>query len=159
MENILEKESVRRVTKILSEFDINLKVEVLNSSARTAEDAARSLNCKVGAIVKSLLLRTNDDFILCLVSGDKRCSLNKIKKLINIKDVSMADAEDVKNQTGFSIGGVSPIGHLNKVNILVDISLSRFENIYAAAGHPHSIFKISYKQLLKLTDGKEEDIV
>ena len=159
MENILEKESVRRVTKILSEFDINLKVEVLNSSARTAEDAARSLNCKVGAIVKSLLLRTNDDFILCLVSGDKRCSLNKIKKLINIKDVSMADAEDVKNQTGFSIGGVSPIGHLNKVNILVDISLSRFENIYAAAGHPHSIFKITYKQLLKLTDGKEEDIV
>ena len=159
MDNILEKESVKRVSKILSEFDINLKVEVLNSSARTAEDAARSLNCKVGAIVKSLLLRTNDDFILCLVSGDKRCSLNKIKKLINIKDVSMADAEEVKNQTGFSIGGVSPIGHLNKVNILVDISLSRFENIYAAAGHPHSIFKISYKQLLKLTDGKEEDIV
>ena len=159
MENILKKESVRRVTKILSEFDINLKVEVLNSSARTAEDAARSLKCKVGAIVKSLLLRTNDYFILCLVSGDKRCSLNKIKKLINIKDVSMADAEEVKNQTGFSIGGVSPIGHLNKVNILVDISLSRFENIYAAAGHPHSIFKITYKQLLKLTDGKEEDIV
>ena len=159
MENILKKESVRRVTKILSEFDINLRVEVLNSSARTAEDAARSLKCKVGAIVKSLLLRTNDYFILCLVSGDKRCSLNKIKKLINIKDVSMADAEEVKNQTGFSIGGVSPIGHLNKVNILVDISLSRFENIYAAAGHPHSIFKITYKQLLKLTDGKEEDIV
>ena len=159
MENVLNKESVKRVEKDLKAFDLKLKVEVLNSSARTAEDAARSLNCKVGAIVKSLLLRTNDDFILCLVSGDKRCSLNKIKKLINIKDVSMADAEDVKNQTGFSIGGVSPIGHLNKVNILVDISLSRFENIYAAAGHPHSIFKISYKQLLKLTDGKEEDIV
>ena len=159
MENILEKESVRRVTKILSEFDINLKVEVLNSSARTAEDAAKSLNCKVGAIVKSLLLRTNDDFILCLVSGDKRCSLNKIKKIINIKDVSMADAEEVKNQSGFSIGGVSPIGHIKKINILVDISLSRFENIYAAAGHPHSIFKTTYKQLLQLTDGKEEDIV
>ena len=159
MENILEKESVKRVAKILSEFDVNLKVEVLNSSARTAEDAARSLNCKVGAIVKSLLLRTNDDFILCLVSGDKRCSLNKIKKIINIKDVSMADAEEVKNQSGFSIGGVSPIGHIKKINILVDISLSRFENIYAAAGHPHSIFKTTYKQLLQLTDGKEEDIV
>ena len=136
-----------------------LKVEVLNSSARTAEDAAKSLNCKVGAIVKSLLLRTNDDFILCLVSGDKRCSLNKIKKIINIKDVSMADAEEVKNQSGFSIGGVSPIGHIKKINILVDISLSRFENIYAAAGHPHSIFKTTYKQLLQLTDGKEKDIV
>tara|TARA_B100000965_G_scaffold156996_1_gene130838 strand:+ start:244 stop:723 length:480 start_codon:yes stop_codon:yes gene_type:complete len=159
MDSILEKESVKRVAKILSEFDVNLKVEVLNSSARTAEDAAKSLNCKVGAIVKSLLLRTNDDFILCLVSGDKRCSLNKIKKIINIKDVSMADAEEVKNQSGFSIGGVSPIGHIKKINILVDISLSRFENIYAAAGHPHSIFKTTYKQLLQLTDGKEEDIV
>tara|TARA_B100000401_G_scaffold46199_1_gene27125 strand:+ start:221 stop:700 length:480 start_codon:yes stop_codon:yes gene_type:complete len=159
MENILEKESVKRVAKILNEFDVNLKVEVLNSSARTAEDAAKSLNCKVGAIVKSLLLKTNDDFILCLVSGDNRCSLNKIKKIINIKDVSMADAEEVKNQTGFSIGGVSPIGHLKKINILVDISLSRFENIYAAAGHPHSIFKTTYKQLLQLTNGKEEDLV
>ena len=159
MDSILEKESVKRVAKILSEFDVNLKVEVLNSSARTAEDAATSLNCKVGAIVKSLLLRTNDDFILCLVSGDKRCSLNKIKKIINKKDVSMADAEEVKNQTGFSIGGVSPIGHVKKINILVDISLSRFKNIYAAAGHPHSIFKTTYKQLIQLTDGKEEDIV
>jgi len=159
MENILEKESVQRVRKILNEFDKNLKVEVLDSTARTANDAASSLNCEVGAIVKSLLLRTENDFILCLVSGDKRCSLNKVKKITNIKDVSMADAEQVKIQTGFSIGGVSPIGHLEKTKILVDVSLSRFENIYAAAGHPHSIFKITYNQLLKLTDGIEEDIV
>jgi len=159
MENILEKESVVRVINILNEFDSNLKVEVLNSSARTANDAASSLNCEVGAIVKSLLLRTDNDFILCLVSGDKRCSLNKVKKITNIKDVSMADADQVKNQTGFSIGGVSPVAHLNKVKILVDSSLSRFEHVYAAAGHPHSIFKITYKQLVKLTNGKEEDIV
>ena len=159
MENILEKESVKRVITVLNEFDENLKVEILNSSARTAEDAALSLNCEVGAIVKSLLLRTDNEFVLCLVSGDKRCSLNKVKKITNIKDVSMADAEQVKNQTGFSIGGVSPVAHLNKIKILVDSSLSRFENIYAAAGHPHSIFKITYKQLLQLTNGKEEDIV
>ena len=159
MENLLDKESVKRVIKILNEFDTNLKVEVLTSSARTANDAALSLNCEVGAIVKSLLLRTDNDFILCLVSGDKRCSLNKIKKIINIKDVSMADAEQVRSQTGFSIGGVSPVAHLKKIKILVDSSLSRFENVYAAAGHPHSIFKITYKQLVKLTNGKEEDIV
>ena len=83
------------------------------------------------SIVKSLLLRTDKDFILCLVSGDKRCSLNKVKKIINNKDVSMANADQVKEQTGFSIGGVSPIGHLEKINILVDKSLSRFENISA----------------------------
>ena len=159
MENILDKESVKRVSKVLSNFDLNLKVEVLNSSARTAVDAAQSLNCEVGAIVKSLLLRSDDNFILCLVSGDKRCSLNKIKKIINKKDVSMANADQVKSQTGFSIGGVSPVAHLEKIKILVDTSLSRYENVYAAAGHPNSIFKITYKQLIKLTEGKEEDIV
>jgi len=159
MESILDKESVKRVVKILSDFDSNLKVEVLNSSARTAVDAAAALNCEVGAIVKSLLLRTGENFILCLVSGDKRCSLNKIKKVINKKDVSMANADQVKSQTGFSIGGVSPVAHLEKIEILVDSSLSRYENVYAAAGHPNSIFKIAYKQLIKLTKGKEEDIV
>ena len=159
MENLLDKESVKRVVKVLSDFDSNLKVEVLNSSARTASDAASSLNCEVGAIVKSLLLRTNDSFILCLVSGDKRCSLNKIKKMINKKDVSMANADQVKSQTGFSIGGVSPVAHLEKIKILIDSSLSRYENVYAAAGHPNSIFKITYKQMIKLTEGREEDIV
>ena len=113
----------------------------------------------MGAIVKSLLLRTENGFILCLVSGDKRCSLNKIKKIINLKDVSMANADEVKSQTGFSIGGVSPIAHLKKIPILIDLSLSRFENVYAAAGHPYSIFKITYEQLVKITKGKEEDIV
>ena len=159
MENLLDKESVQRVIKVLRDFDPNLKVEALNSSARTAIDAAASLNCEVGAIVKSLLLRTDDSFILCLVSGDKRCSLNKIKKILNKKDVSMANADQVKSQTGFSIGGVSPVAHLEKIKILIDLSLSRYENVYAAAGHPNSIFKITYKQLIKLTEGKEEDIV
>ncbi len=159
MEDLLNKESVKRVVKVLNNFDNSLKVEALNSSARTAKDAAISLKCEVGAIVKSLLLRTENNFILCLVAGDKRCSLNKVKKILNMKDVSMADAEQVKSQTGFSIGGVSPIAHLNKNKILIDVSLSRYEHVYAAAGHPNTIFKISYKQLIKLTKGTEEDIV
>tara|TARA_B100000686_G_C16268125_1_gene702652 strand:+ start:21 stop:500 length:480 start_codon:yes stop_codon:yes gene_type:complete len=159
MEDLLNKESVQRVVKVLSNFDDSLRVEILNSSARTAQEAATSLNCEVGSIVKSLLLRTEENFILCLVSGDKRCSLNKVKKLLKKKDVAMADAEQVKNQTGFSIGGVSPVAHLNKNKVLIDASLSRYEHVYAAAGHPHTIFKISYKQLIKLTKGTEEDIV
>jgi len=159
MEDLLNKEPVQRVVKVLSNFDNSLKVEALTISARTAKDAATSLNCEVGAIVKSLLLRTEGNFILCLVAGDKRYSLNKVKKILNMKDVSMADAEQVKSQTGFSIGGVSPVAHLNKIKILIDTSLSRYENVYAAAGHPNSIFKISYKQLIKLTEGIEEDIV
>jgi len=159
MEDLLNKESVKRVVKVLNNFDNSLKVEALNSSARTAKDAATSLNCEVGAIVKSLLLRTEHNFILCLVAGDKRCSLNKVKKKLNMKDVSMADAEQVKSQTGFSIGGVSPIANLNKNKILIDTSLSRYEYVYAAAGHPNTIFKISYKQLIKLTEGVEENII
>ncbi|MFL2896103.1 MAG: YbaK/EbsC family protein [Candidatus Pelagibacter sp.] len=159
MTNLIEKESVKRVLRILKDFDKSLEVTVLDSSARTAIDAAASLNCEVGAIVKSLLLRTDNSFILCLVSGDKKCSLNKIKKILNKKDVSMASADQVKKQTGFSIGGVSPVAHLEKSKTLIDSSLSRFENLYAAAGHPNSIFKIKYQQLIKITQGKEEDIV
>ena len=159
MEDLLNKESVKRVVKVLNNFDNSLKVEILNSSAGTAKDAAISLKCEVAAIVKSLLLRTENNFVLCLVAGDKRCSLNKVKKILNMKDVSMADAEQVKSQTGFSIGGVSPIAHLNKNKILIDTSLSRYEHVYAAAGHPNTIFKISYKQLIKLTEGTEEDII
>ena len=143
----------------MKDFDSNLKIEILDSSARTAIDAANSLNCEVGAIVKSLLLRANDQYVLCLVSGDKRCSLNKIKKILNKKDVSMASADQVKSQTGFSIGGVSPVAHLEKVKILIDSSLSRYKNVYAAAGHPNSIFKITYQQLVKLTKGEERDII
>jgi len=159
MENLLEKETVKRVSKVLQNFDPSLRVQILQSSARTAADAASSLNCKVGAIVKSLLLKADDNFILCLVSGDKKCSLNKIKHIIDKKDVCLANAEQVKNQTGFSIGGVSPVAHIKQIKILIDSSLSRYENVYAAAGHPNSIFKITYQQLIKITEGKEEDIV
>ena len=144
---------------LLNDFDQSLKVEILNTSARTAQEAASSLKCEVGAIVKTLLLRTDNNFILCLVAGDKKCSLNKIKKLINKKDVSMANAEQVKTQTGFSIGGVSPVANSNRNKIFIDSSFSRFEYVYAAAGHPNSIFKINYKKLIELTKGEEEDII
>ena len=96
--------------------------------------------------------------LLCLVAGDKRCSLNKIKKLLNEKDVSMANADQVKEITGFTIGGVSPVGHLNKIDIFIDESLERFENVFAAAGHPHSIFKINFVNLCKITNGLVKNI-
>ena len=158
MENLLNKEPVQRVLKVLNDFDESLKVENLTSSARTAKEAAKSLNTEVGSIVKSLLLRTKSSFLLCLVAGDKRCSLNKIKKLLNEKDVSMANADQVKEITGFTIGGVSPVGHLNKIDIFIDESLERFENVFAAAGHPHSIFKINFVNLCKITNGLVKNI-
>ena len=158
MENVLNKESVKRVEKDLKAFDLKLKVEILNSSARTAIDAANSLKCEVGAIVKSLLLKADNGFVLCLVSGDKKCSLSKIKKITGKKDVCMANAEDVKKQTGFTIGGVSPVGLVNNLDIMIDDQLNRFQDIFAAAGHPNAIFKINFSSLNKITKGKIMDI-
>tara|TARA_B100000401_G_C52411328_1_gene533677 strand:+ start:153 stop:632 length:480 start_codon:yes stop_codon:yes gene_type:complete len=159
MSELLKKETVKRVEKSLKKFDSNLKIIVLNTTARTAIDAANSLKCELGAIVKSLVFRAEKDFLICLVSGDKRCSLNKLKKTLNKKDVSMANADQVKENTGFSIGGVSPTAHLKKLNIIIDKSLSRFQHVYGAAGHPDCVFKITYPELIKLTNGSEKEIV
>ena len=100
MNPLLDKEPVKRAEKSIKEFDPNLKIICLEQTARTAQDAATALGCNVGAIVKSLLFSTGDSFVLCLVSGDQRCSLNKLKKIIDEKDVPMAKPEDVKNVTG-----------------------------------------------------------
>ena len=158
MEDLLNKEPVKRVFNIIKNFDSTLDVQVLDTSARTAKDAASSLKTEVGSIVKSLLLRTKNSFLLCLVAGDKRCSLNKIKKILNQKDISMASANQVKEITGFTIGGVSPVGHLEPILIYIDKSLSRFDNIFAAAGHPNCIFKINFEDLKKITNGEVMDI-
>ena len=158
MEDLLKKQPVKRVQDFIKKFDSKLEVIVLDTSARTAIDAANSLGCEVGAIVKSLLFKTKNTFVLCLVAGDKKASLIKIKKILNIKDALMASADEVKNITGFTIGGVSPIGHLNKVHIYIDNSLERFEVLYAAAGHPNCVFRIDYTNLEKITNGLIKDI-
>ena len=157
--SLLDNEPVKRAEKSLKKFDQKLNVTILENSARTAKDAAISLNCDVGAIVKSLLFRTESSFTLCLIAGDKRCSLNKLKKLTNKKNISMATPEEVKTQTGYTIGGVSPVGHLNLVKILIDNSLERFNNLYAAAGHPNCVFKIDFINLQKITNGEVKELI
>ena len=158
MNDLLNIEPVKRVIEALSNFNKNLKVQILEKTARTAKEAAIALNCAEGAIVKSLLIKTDDTFVLCLISGDKRCSLNKLKKITGKKDVCMANAESVKTLTGFTIGGVSPIGLNNKIEIMIDNQLSRFKDIYAAAGHPNAIFKIDLENLVRITSGKIMEI-
>jgi len=158
MENLLSKEPVKRVQEFIAQFDPKLKVLQLDKTARTAKDAAESLGCEIGAIVKSLVFRADDTFVICLVAGDKRCSLNKLKKIVGKKDVCMANADEVKDNTGFSIGGVAPIAHLKKLNILIDKSLGRFQSVFAAAGHPNSIFKIEYNQLVQMAKGEVKEI-
>ena len=159
MEDLLNKEPVKRVQEFITQFDSKLKILTLDTTARTAKDAAESLGCEVGAIVKSLVFRADDTFLICLVAGDKRCSLNKLKKVIDKKDVCMANADEVKSNTGFSIGGVAPVAHLKKLNILIDQSLGRFQSVFAAAGHPNSIFKIEYDKLVQMTKGEVKEII
>ena len=101
MENLLNKEPVKKVQEFIKKFDPKLEIVVLDTTARTANDAANSLKCEVGAIVKSLLFKTESSFLICLIAGDRRCSLNKLKKILNKKDVSMANAEEVKKILGF----------------------------------------------------------
>ena len=156
---LLDKEAVKRAEKSLKQFDPDMTVITLDKSARTAIEAASSLGCGVGALVKSLLFKTVYSVNLFLVVGDKKASFNKIKKTLNIKDVSMASADDVKNSTGYTIGGVSPVGHLNKINIFIDDSLNRFKNLYAAAGHPNCVFKTNFEDLKKITSGSVKDII
>ena len=154
MNSVLDKEPVKRVEKSIKEFDPKLKILFLEQTARTAEDAATAIGCNVGAIVKSLLFKVSESFVLCLISGDQRCSLNKLKKFLNKKDVSMAHPDEVKKITGYTIGGVSPVGHLKKIKIYIDNNLKRFTTVFAAAGHPNCIFKIEFDQLTILTSGK-----
>ena len=158
MNPLLNKEPVKRAENSIKEFDPNLKIICLEQTARTAQDAATALGCNVGAIVKSLLFSAGEGFVLCLVSGDKRCSLNKLKKIIDEKDVSMAKPDDVKKITGYTIGGVSPVGHLTKVKIFIDSNLERFTEVFAAAGHPNCVFKISFKKLTNLTSGEIKEL-
>ena len=158
MNPILYKEPVKRAEKAIKAFDSKLEIICLAQTARTAEDAATALGCNVGAIVKSLLFRSGDNFVLCLVSGDKRCSLNKLKKILNENDVSMASPEEVKKITGYTIGGVSPTGHLLKTKIFIDENLKSFSSIFAAAGHPNAVFEIDFENLKALTSGETKEI-
>ena len=158
MEDLLNKGPVKKVKEFIKKFDPKLEVLVLDTTARTAQDAAISLKCEVGAIVKSLLFRAENTFLICLIAGDKRCSLNKLKKTLQKKDVSMANADEVKKNTGFSIGGVAPVAHATSLDILIDNSLNRFPYIFAAAGHPNCVFKITYDDLIKITKGTEKEI-
>jgi prolyl-tRNA editing enzyme YbaK/EbsC (Cys-tRNA(Pro) deacylase) len=156
--SLLDNEAVKRSEKALKDFDQSMSVIILSNSGRTANDAASVLKCEVGAIIKSLLFKADSTFILSLVAGDRRCSLNKMKKIIDMNNLSMASPEEVKSKTGYTIGGVSPIGHISSIRILIDNSLNRFVNLYAAAGHPNCVFKINFENLQKITNGEIKEI-
>ena len=159
MSNLLQKKTVKKVDFFLKKFNNNINLIQLDETARTAGDASKSLKTEVGSIVKSLLFKdTEKNFHLCLVSGDKLVSLEKISKIYNSNTLK-ASADECKKFTGFSIGGVAPIGHENlPKSTLIDKNLSRYDKIFAAAGHPYVVFGISFKELCSITMGTISNI-
>ena len=160
MNELINRKAVTKVKNYLNKFDENIELIVLDETARTAIDAANSLKTEVGSIVKSLLFKDNDNnYYLCLVSGDKYVSTDKISQLIGLT-IKKTTAQECKEFTGYSIGGVSPIAHDNKPKlILIDKNLSKYEKVFAAAGHPYVVFGVTYLELVKLTNGTVNNIV
>jgi Cys-tRNA(Pro) deacylase len=142
-----------RVQAALETAGLDIAVVKLETSARTAQLAADALGTMLGSIVKSLVFVVDGQAVLVLVAGDRRADLAKLKQLLGARRVMIADAERVRRETGFSIGGVPPVGHLRPLSTWIDASLARFETVYAAAGHPHAVFPISFEALVRITDG------
>jgi prolyl-tRNA editing enzyme YbaK/EbsC (Cys-tRNA(Pro) deacylase) len=150
----LDHPAVRRVLAVLREKGSRAEVIELGTTARTAEDAARSLGVEVGAIVKSLLFTIDGDPVMALVSGDRRCDTRALGLAFGRRGLVLrADADRVRDATGFVIGGVAPLAHPTALPTAIDDSLGRFETIYAAAGHPHCVFPTTMLELSLLTGG------
>jgi prolyl-tRNA editing enzyme YbaK/EbsC (Cys-tRNA(Pro) deacylase) len=150
----LDHPAVRRVQAVLRERGSRAEVIELQATARTAEDAARALDVPVGAIVKSLLFTIDGDPVIALVAGDRRCDTKALGPAFGRSGLVLrADAERVRQATGFVIGGVAPLGHPTPLPTTIDDSLGRFETLYAAAGHPFCVFPTTVLELSLLTGG------
>ena len=151
--------SMRRVQEALDQSGLSLEVVELPKSTRTAQEAADAVGCELGQIVKSLILRGADSNrpYLVLVSGPNRANLDRVSEAMG-EPVQMADADFVRDQTGFSIGGVAPVGLPDSIRTLIDEDLLQYEIIWAAAGTPRSVFSLSPDDLLQLTSGNVETI-
>ena len=132
---------------------------MLDDAARTAQQAADQLNVQLGQIAKSIIFRRKEDdtAVLVITSGDRRVDEKKVAALVG--KIGRADAEFVKQRTGFSIGGVSPVAHATPPVTLIDQDLLRFDVVWAAAGHPHSVFPLQPGDLQRLTGAPVADVV
>ena len=150
--------SVDRVRERLKQQGLTIEVMELAESTRTAALAAEAVGSPLGAIVKSLVFMADRKPVLVLVSGDKRADYKKLEKVLKARRVKIANADQVREATGFAIGGVPPVAHRTPLLTLIDKNLGRFENLYAAAGSPRAVFPISYEALVEITEGQLADV-
>lgn len=150
--------AVVRVTARLAELGATGAVRVLDGAARTAAQAAVELGVEPAQIANSLVFDADGSPVLVLASGGHRVDTAKVAGLLDVAHVRRADPDFVRSHTGFAIGGVAPVGHPEPLRTLVDSTLEAYEQVWAAAGHPHAVFPTTYAELLRLTDGRPADV-
>lgn len=159
MDGVLEKAAVKRVAQALIDNKMSGQIKVLSDSARSAAEAAAALGIEVGQIASSILFKLPDDSpLLVITSGRHRVDTELVASQLNVESLGRVDADYVKERSGFSIGGVAPIGWLNPAKIIIDEALNDYEVVWAAAGHPYSVFPTSYQELLAVTNAKSMKI-
>ena len=143
----------QKVQEYLNNFGLKIKVLELTESTRTAQEAAIAAECEVGQIVKSLVFRSGEEALMFLVSGKNQLDVKRVKDFLG-KEITKADADFVKQKTGYVIGGVPPVAFSSPIDTFIDEDLMKYEDVWAAAGTPHAIFQIKSNDLPRLTGGK-----
>jgi len=153
MDGVLEKSAVKRVNDALKINGISGQIKVLSESARSAAEAASALGIEVGQIASSIIFKLpNESPLLVITSGRHRVDTELVAKELSVDNLARVDADYVKELSGFSIGGVAPLGWINPPAItLIDLALNDYEVVWAAAGHPYAVFPTSYAELLTCT--------
>jgi prolyl-tRNA editing enzyme YbaK/EbsC (Cys-tRNA(Pro) deacylase) len=159
----LDHPAVQRVLAALAVQHVHPEVVTLPDAVRTAVAAAEALGITPGEIANSLVFRAHEADgsitpLLVLTSGAHRVDVTKVADLTGIARIDRADAEFVRNATGFAIGGVAPVGHTSPIRTVVDVSLSRYRHVWAAAGHSHTVFRTTYEELLRVTSGQAMEV-
>ena len=149
---MLEKAAVKRVTQALIDHKMKGQIKVLSGSARSAAEAAAALGIEVGQIASSILFKLPDDSpLLVITSGRHRVDTALVATHLGVAELGRVDADYVKEKSGFSIGGVSPVGWINPAKIIIDEALNDYQVIWAAAGHPHAVFPTTFAELIQST--------
>ncbi len=155
MDGVLEKAAVKRVAQALIDHNMKGQIKVLTDSARSAAEAASALGIEVGQIASSILFKLPDDSpLLIITSGRHRVDTDLVAKSLNVAELGRVDADYVKENSGFSIGGVAPIGWIKPATIMIDQALNDYDVVWAAAGHPHTVFPTTYQELLTATNAR-----
>jgi prolyl-tRNA editing enzyme YbaK/EbsC (Cys-tRNA(Pro) deacylase) len=157
VDGILEKAAVKRAAEAIKRNEMSGEIKVLSDSARTAQDAATALGIQVGQIASSIVFKLpSGNPLLIVTSGRHRVNTDLVSRDLGVEGLGRADADYVKNVSGYSVGGVAPVGWLNAPEIiLIDRALGEYKEVWAAAGHPHTVFPTSFDELLRVTGGTD----